>query len=86
MASYSDVQKAVRVEKVRIWFAWLCGAWVAIGVMVTTKDMKPWGTIAQIIFIGLGIAATVTAVRMTSAMNRRAERERRAVLGDDYPG
>ncbi|WP_030569627.1 hypothetical protein [Streptomyces aureocirculatus] len=86
MASYSDVQKAVRVEKFRIWFAWLCGGWVAVGIMVTTKDVEIWGTVAQIVFIGLGIAATVAAVRMTNALNRRAERERRAVLGDDYPG
>ncbi|MFH9072689.1 hypothetical protein [Streptomyces alboflavus] len=86
MASYSDVQKAVRVEKFRIWAAWFCGGWVGVGVMVTTKEMKPWGLVAQVVFIGLGVAATVTAVRMTNALNRRAERERRAVLGDDYPG
>ncbi|MEV0445564.1 hypothetical protein AB0I84_12190 [Streptomyces spectabilis] len=54
--------------------------------MVTTTDMKPWGLVAQVVFIGLGIAATVTAARMTGTLNRRAERERRAVLGDDYPG
>lgn len=86
MASYRDVQSAVRTEKVRIWFAWLCGGWVAVGVMVTTKDIEVWGMVAQVVFIGLGIAATVTAVRMTNALNRRAERERRAVLGDDFPG
>ena len=86
MASYSDVQKAVRVEKFRIWFAWACGGWVGLGVMIATKDVRVWSVVTQIVFIGLGVLATVAAVRMTSALNRRAERERREVLGEDFPG
>lgn len=38
MPSYSDVQRAVRVEKSRIWFAWVCGGWVGLGVALATKD------------------------------------------------
>ncbi|WP_312870610.1 hypothetical protein [Streptomyces himalayensis] len=86
MPSYSDVQKAVRVEKFRIWFAWFCGGWVALGIMNATKDVRIWSVVTQIVFSVLGILATIAAVRMTNALNKRAERERRAVLGDDYPG
>ncbi|MFF6781426.1 hypothetical protein [Streptomyces sp. NPDC012510] len=86
MSNYSDIQKAVRVEKLRIWFAWLCGGWVGGGIMITTADTPIWGTVTLAVFGTLGILATIAAVRMTSALNRRAERERRRVLGDDYPG
>lgn len=86
MSEYSDVQKAIRVEKVRIWFAWLCGGWVGIGAMAATEDIPVWGTVTFCVFGILGVLATIAAVRMTSALNRRAERERRRVLGDDYPG
>ncbi|MFF4442336.1 hypothetical protein [Streptomyces sp. NPDC001621] len=42
--------------------------------------------VTQILFVGLGVLSTIAAVRMTNALNRRAECERRAVLGEDYPG
>jgi hypothetical protein len=86
MPSYSDVQKAVRVEKFRIWFAWVCGGWVGLGVALATKDIHIVSVITQVLFIGLGILSTIAAVRMTNALNRRADRARREVLGDDYPG
>ncbi|WAL93981.1 hypothetical protein [Streptomyces sp. Je 1-369] len=86
MSRYSDVQKAVRVEKLRIWFAWMCGGWVGLGVIIASQDIRIVSVVTQVVFGGLGIVATVVAVRMTSALNRRAERERRAVLGDDFPG
>ncbi|MER6678810.1 hypothetical protein [Streptomyces sp. NPDC000983] len=84
MATYSEIQKAVRVEKFRIWFAWACGAWVGIGVIGTTQDIRIWGVVTQIVFGGLGVLATVAAVRMTNALNRRAEASRREVLGSDW--
>ncbi|MDX3515903.1 hypothetical protein PV755_44600 [Streptomyces caniscabiei] len=86
MSEYSDIQKAVRVEKIRIWFAWICGAWVGIGIMTATQDIPVWGTVTLAVFGSLGVLATIAAVRMTSTLNRRAERERRRVLGSDYPG
>jgi hypothetical protein len=86
MPSYSDVQKAVRVEKFRIWFAWFCGGWVGLGVALATKNIHIVSVVTQVLFVGCGIAFTVAAVRMTNALNRRAERARREVLGDDYPG
>ncbi|MFF9158344.1 hypothetical protein ACF1AB_39660 [Streptomyces sp. NPDC014846] len=86
MPSYSEVQKAVRVEKFRIWFAWFCGGWVGLGVALATKDVHVVSVVTQILFVGLGVLSTIAAVRMTNALNRRAERERRAVLGEDYPG
>ena len=85
-SSYSDVQKAVRVEKFRIWFAWVCGGWVGLGIMIATKDVHIWSVVTQVVFTGLGLLATIAAVRMTNALNRKAETAWRAVLGDDYPG
>jgi hypothetical protein len=86
MSSYSEVQKAVRVEKFRIWFAWVCGGWVGLGVALATQNIRVWSVVTQVLFVGLGVLSTVAAVRMTNALNRRAERARREVLGDDFPG
>lgn len=86
MSSYSDVQKAVRVEKIRIWFAWACGFWVALGLAIATKDVHIVSVITQLAFAAGGIAFTFAAVRMTNGLNRRAEAARREVLGDDFPG
>jgi hypothetical protein len=57
-----------------------------MGIMVATKDIPVWGVVTLAVFGGLGVLATIAAVRMTNALNRRAERARREVLGDDYPG
>lgn len=86
MPSYSDVQKAVRVEKFRIWFAWACGGWVGLGIALAAQDVHIVSVITQVLFVGLGAMSTIAAVRMTNALNRRAERSRREVLGDDFPG
>lgn len=86
MPGYSDVQRAVRVEKFRIWFAWACGGWVGLGVALATKDVHIVSVVTQVLFVGLGVLSTVAAVRMTSALNRRAEAARREVLGEDFPG
>jgi hypothetical protein len=84
--SYSDVQKAVRVEKFRIWFAWLCGGYVGLMVAVATKDIHIVSVITQVLFVVLGIMSTTAAFRMTNALNRKAEAARREVLGDDFLG
>ena len=82
MSNYSDIQKAVRVEKFRIWFAWFCGGFVALGVTNATAGVEAWGMVAQVVFLTLGVLFTIAAVRMTNALNRKAEAARIEVLGD----
>lgn len=82
MASYSDVQKAVRVEKFRIWFAWVSGGLIMLIIANGTKDIETLGVITEVLFFVGGILFTITAVRMTNALNRKAEAARREVLGD----
>lgn len=82
MSSYSDVQKAVRVEKFRIWFAWVSGGLIMLIIANATKDIEILGVITEVLFFVGGILFTITAVRMTNALNRKAEAARREVLGD----
>lgn len=82
MASYSDVQKAVRVEKFRIWFAWVSGGIIMLIVTNATKDVHILSVVTQVLFVVGGILFTITAVRMTNALNRKAEAARKEVLGD----
>jgi hypothetical protein len=82
VASYSDVQKAVRVEKFRIWFAWVSGGLIMLIIANGTKDIETLGVITEVLFFVGGILFTITAVRMTNALNRKAEAARREVLGD----
>lgn len=87
MTSYSDIQKAVNIEKRRVWFAWLAG-----GLILLFASRAVWvfsstaGTVAAVVALLLFAGLTVTACRMHTALGRRADRERREVLGDDYPG
>lgn len=82
MASYSDVQKAVRVEKFRIWFAWVSGGIIMLIIANATKDIAIVSVVTQVLLVVLGILSTVAAVRMTNALNRKAEAARKDVLGD----
>jgi len=82
VASYSDTQKAVRVEKFRIWFAWVSGGNIMLVIANATKNVAIVSIITQVLLAVLGILFTVTAVRMTNALNRKAEAARREVLGD----
>ncbi|MET8562466.1 hypothetical protein ABZV75_18370 [Streptomyces flaveolus] len=82
MTSYSDVQKAVRVEKFRIWFAWVSGGIIMAIITNATRDVAVVSVITEVLFFGLGILSTIAAVRMTNALNRKAEAARREVLGD----
>ncbi|MFF2009159.1 hypothetical protein ACFVWY_08810 [Streptomyces sp. NPDC058195] len=83
MSEYRDVQSAVRTEKLRIWFAWLSGAIGGAIICGAVRDVAYVGTGAQILWAILGILATITAVRMSNALNRRSNAARRNVLGDD---
>ncbi|MEU6590745.1 hypothetical protein ABZ923_16240 [Streptomyces sp. NPDC046881] len=82
MASYSDVQKAVQVEKFRIWFAWVSGGIIMAIITNATRDIAVVSVITVVPFFGLGALATIAAVRMANALNRKAETARREVLGD----
>ncbi|WTO36082.1 hypothetical protein OG399_17645 [Streptomyces achromogenes] len=82
MASYSDVQKAVRVENFRIWFAWISGGIIMAIITNAIRDVAVVSVITEALFFDLGILSTIAAVRMINALNRKAEAARREVLGD----
>ncbi|WP_435643375.1 hypothetical protein ACR9VJ_18175 [Streptomyces sp. H49] len=84
--SYSDVQKAVNTEKRRIWYAWLAGTLLTLFIASAINVFTGVPAAAIAVFVVVFAVLTVTAYRMHTALNRRADRERRAVLGDDYPG
>lgn len=86
MPSYSDVQKAVRVEKFRIWLGWLAGNAIMAMIAYATRNVHVVSVITQVLLVVVFLALTVALFRMTGALNRRAERARREVLGEDYPG
>ena len=86
MANYSDIHKAVRVEKTRVWFGWLAGNIIMLIIVRATRNIAIVSTITQILAVAVFLALTVALFRMTSALNKRAERARRDILGDDYPG
>jgi hypothetical protein len=84
MSSYSEVQRAVRVEKLRIWFAWLCGNVIALIVALATQRVAVLGVVTQVLLVAVFVGLTVALFRMTGALNRKAAAARREVLGDDY--
>lgn len=81
--SYSDIQKAVRVEKLRIWSAWICGNVILLIIANGTKDIHFVSVITQVLLVVGFLALTVALFRMTGALNRKALAARREVLGDD---
>ncbi|MFF1650145.1 hypothetical protein [Streptomyces sp. NPDC058240] len=83
MSSYSDVQKAVRVEKFRIWFAWLSGNVIMLMIAGATRNVSIVSTVTQILFTASFFLLTFVAIRMTNALNRKALAARREVLGED---
>ena len=86
MSDYTDVQRAVRVEKLRIWFAWLCGNIILTIIALATQQVAVLSVVTQVLLVAGFVALTVALFRMTGALNRKAERARREVLGEDYPG
>lgn len=86
MPSYSDVQHAVRVEKFRLWMAWLAGNIIMAIIANATKNVAVVSVVTQILLVVVFLALTVALFRLTGALNRKADRARREVLGDDYPG
>jgi hypothetical protein len=86
MPSYSEVQRAVRVEKLRIWFAWVAGNIIALIIASATRDIAVVSVLTQVLLVVVFVALTVALFRMTGALNRKAAAARREVLGEDYPG
>jgi len=86
VSEYSDMQKAVRVEKLRIWFAWICGNLIMLMIARATQNVAILSVITQVLLVVVFLGLTVALFRMTGALNRRAAAARRRVLGEDYPG
>lgn len=82
MSEYRDVQSAVRVEKFRIWFAWLTGNFILLAVARATENIHIVSVVTQILLAVGFILLTFTAVRMSNALNRKAAAARKEVLGD----
>ncbi|MEU0393825.1 hypothetical protein ABZ208_13780 [Streptomyces sp. NPDC006208] len=82
MASYREIQSAVRVEKFKIWLAWLCGGILMLIIAKGTEDIRIVSVITQVLLVVLGILSTIAAVSMTNRLNRKADAARRDVLGD----
>jgi hypothetical protein len=55
MTSYSDVQRSVRVEKFRIWFAWASGGIIWLIITNATKNIAIVSVITQVLLVVLGI-------------------------------
>jgi hypothetical protein len=83
MSDYRAIQTAVRVEKLRIWFAWLTGNIILLAIALATQDIRIVSVITQLLLVAGFLALTVALVRMTGALNRKALAARREVLGDD---
>lgn len=83
MTDYRAIQTAVRVEKLRIWFAWITGNFILLAIARATQDIHIVSVITQVLLVGGFLALTVALFRMTGALNRKALAARREVLGDD---
>ncbi|MEU5580947.1 hypothetical protein ABZ791_30185 [Streptomyces huasconensis] len=82
MSEYRDIQSAVRVEKFKIWFAWFSGGFIMLGITIASQDVRILSVVTQVFLVVLGVLFTVAAVRMTNALNRKADAARKDVLGD----
>jgi hypothetical protein len=82
MSDYRAVQTAVRVEKLRIWFAWACGNFILLAIALATQHIHIVSVITQVLLVAGFLALTVALFRMTGALNRKAATARNEVLGD----
>ncbi|MFF4177124.1 hypothetical protein [Streptomyces sp. NPDC001750] len=80
MASCREARSAVRVEKFRIWFAWLSGNVITLIIAGATRNIS---IVTQILFTISFFLLTSVAIRMTNALDRKVLAARREVLGDD---
>ncbi|MFJ3663144.1 hypothetical protein ACIPPM_22065 [Streptomyces sp. NPDC090119] len=82
MSDYRDIQTAVRVEKIRIWLAWVTGNVILLIVASMTQHVRILSVITQVLLAAGFLALTVALFRMTGALNRKAAAARKDVLGD----
>ncbi|WP_406457092.1 hypothetical protein OH768_24885 [Streptomyces sp. NBC_01622] len=82
MSDYKAVQSAVRVEKLRIWFAWGCGNFILLAIALATQHVHIVSVVTQVLLVAGFLALTVALFRMTGALNRKAAAARNEVLGD----
>jgi uncharacterized membrane protein (UPF0182 family) len=82
VASYSDIHRAVRAEKLKIWFAWASGGAIWLIITNATRNLPFVSVITQVLLIVLGVLFTIAAVTMTNRLNRRVDAARREVLGN----
>jgi hypothetical protein len=82
VSNYRDVQSAVRVEKLRIWFAWICGNFILLAIALATQNIHIVSVITQVLLAAGFLALTVALFRMTGALNRKAAEARKDILGD----
>lgn len=82
MSEYRDIQSAVRVEKFRIWFAWVTGNFILLAVARGTQHVHIVSVITQTLLVIGFLLLTFAAVRMSNALNRKAAAARKDVLGD----
>ena len=82
MSDYRDIQTAVRVEKLRIWFAWATGNFLLLVISYGTRNIHIVSVITQVLLVVGFLALTTALVRMTGALNRKAAARRREVLGE----
>lgn len=83
MASYNEVQTAVRAEKVKLWLGWAAGIVIALIIASATKNIAIVSVITQVLLVVVFLLLTFTVFRMTTALNRKADAARAKVLGDD---
>ncbi|MFD8075827.1 hypothetical protein ACFV3E_24620 [Streptomyces sp. NPDC059718] len=80
--TYSDIQRAVSREKRQIWAAWLSGGVIWLIITNATRNVAVVSVITQVLLVVLGIASTYITIKMTRALNRKADAARRQVLGE----
>lgn len=83
MASYLEVQKAVRAEKVKLWLGWAAGIAIMLIVASATRNVAIVSVITQVLLVVTFLLLTFTVFRMTTVLNRKADAARAEVLGDD---
>jgi hypothetical protein len=80
--SYSDIHRAARAEKIRIWAGWASGGIIWLIITNATRNIAIVSVVTQVLLVVLGILSTIAAVTMTSRLNRKVEAARKDVLGD----
>ncbi|MHC5260806.1 hypothetical protein ACYSUO_23230 [Streptomyces sp. UC4497] len=82
MPNYTEVQTAVWVEKIKLWFAWASGNVIMLIIAAATRDIAVVSVITQVLLVAVFIGLTVALFRMTGALTRKADAARREVLGE----